>query len=437
MAAIPSVVKPTTPTSNTTLAFALVTSLFFLWAFVHNLEPILIPHLKKACQLTDFQSALIDSAVYLGYFLMALPAGYVMKQYGYKRGILTGLLLYAFGALLFVPAADTRQYVFFLGALFIIASGCAFLETAANPYVAILGSPDGATTRLNLAQSFNGLGAFLAPVLGGKFILSGIEHSSAELSAMSPAQLNQYLQSEADTVKVPYMIIAAVVLAVAGLFVITKLPALQTDDATSAERSESSARRGSVGSALRHGQLRWGVVAQFFYVGAQVCVTSFFIRFAKFTSNVPEKDAALWLGFAMFGFMVGRFFGTFLTRYVPAPRLLTAYALISIALLAVAMTLRSELAVWAVMAVPFFMSIMFPTIFSLAIHRLHDDTQLGSSLLVMSIVGGALCPLLMGWISDLSNIRVAYVVPLACFVAVVLYGWRGYKVRKAETVIPT
>ncbi len=401
------------------MAFALVTSLFFLWAFVHNLEPILIPHLKKACQLTDLQSALIDSAVYLGYFLMAVPAGLVMKRYGYKRGILVGLALYAFGALLFVPAANTRVYLLFLGALFIIASGCAFLETAANPYVTILGPPETAATRLNLSQSFNGLGAFLAPFIGGKFILSGIEHSESELAAMTPAQLNSYLQFEADSVKLPYVVIAVVVIAVMGLFMITKMPEVQK----SLEGRVSSLR-----TALRHRHLVNGIWAQFFYVGAQVCVTSFFIRFAKFTNGVPEKQAADWLGYAMLGFMIGRFVGTFLTRYIAANRLLTLYSLASMGLLAVAILVQSGLAVWAVFAVPFFQSIMFPTIFALGIDKLDDDRELGSSLLVMAIAGGAFMPLLMGWISDQINIQVAYIVPLLCFAVVAWFGWRGYRV---------
>lgn len=420
MMTIPSTsVKTNSPTGNFTVAFALVTSLFFLWAFVHNLEPILIPHLKKACQLTDLQSALIDSAVYLGYFLMAVPAGLVMKRYGYKRGILVGLALYAFGALLFVPAANTRVYLLFLGALFIIASGCAFLETAANPYVTILGPPETAATRLNLSQSFNGLGAFLAPFIGGKFILSGIEHSESELAAMTPAQLNSYLQFEADSVKLPYVVIAVVVIAVMGLFMITKMPEVQK----SLEGRVSSLR-----TALRHRHLVNGIWAQFFYVGAQVCVTSFFIRFAKFANGVPEKQAADWLGYAMLGFMIGRFVGTFLTRYIAANRLLTLYSLASMGLLAVAILVQSGLAVWAVFAVPFFQSIMFPTIFALGIDKLDDDRELGSSLLVMAIAGGAFMPLLMGWISDQINIQVAYIVPLLCFAVVAWFGWRGYRV---------
>ena len=403
--------------------FILVTSLFFLWAFVHNLEPILIPHLKKACQLTDLESALIDSAVYLGYFVMALPAGVVMNRYGYRVGILVGLVMYAVGAFLFIPAADTRVYAYFLGALFIVASGCAFLETAANPYVTILGPPEGATTRINLSQSFNGLGAFLAPLLGGVFILSGVEHTEAELNAMSPEQLNAYLQSEADTIKTPYLIIGVVVLLVAGLFLVTKMPEF---------RGEGGEKKSSLASALRHRHLRWGVVAEFFYVGTQVCITSFFIRFAKFTSDVPEKEAAAWLSIAMFFFMVGRFFGTFLFRYVAAHRLLLIYSLVSIGLLVVSLTVRSEWSVYAIGAIPFFLSIMFPTIFSLGIDRLGDDTEYGSSLLVMSIVGGAVCPLAMGYISDVSNIQNAYIVPLVCLLFIAYFGWRGYRVENEQ-----
>ncbi|CCH02382.1 Glucose/galactose transporter [Fibrella aestuarina BUZ 2] len=406
------------PAQRYTMAFALVTSLFFLWAFVHNLEPILIPHLKKACQLTDLQSAMIDSSVYLAYFLMAIPAGMVMKRFGYKQGILVGLSLYALGALLFWPAASTRLYALFLGALFIIASGCAFLETAANPYVTLLGPPESATTRLNLSQSFNGLGAFLAPLLGGKLILSGIEHSPDELAAMSPAALDAYLQFEANSVKMPYLVIAIVVLLVLALVALTKLPDV---------RSAVGERVSSLRTALQHPQLTGGIIAQFFYVGAQVCVTSFFIRFAKFTSNVPERQAAEWLSYALLGFLIGRFVGTFLTRYVPAGRLLAIYSLISLLLLAVAVTAKSDLAVWAVFAVPFFESIMFPTIFALGINRLTDDRELGASLLVMAIAGGAFFPLLMGWISDQSNIQVAYSVPMLCFLVVAWYGWRGHK----------
>jgi FHS family L-fucose permease-like MFS transporter len=406
--------------SSYLIPFILVTSLFFLWAFVHNLEPILIPHLKKACRLTDLQSALIDSAVYIGYFLMALPAGLVMKKYGYKKGILVGLLLYAVGALLFLPAASSRVYLFFLAALFIIASGCAFLETAANPYVTILGDPQTATTRLNFAQSFNGLGSFVAPYAGGLWILSGVEHSEEELHAMNPAKLEQYLQGEADAVKIPYLIIAFVVLGVAALVYFSTMPEIT---------AQTSGKQSGISKVLNHRQLKWGVIAQFFYVGAQVCITSFFIRFAKFTSSTPEKDAAFWLSMAMLGFMVGRFFGTYLTRFIPAQRLLFIYSAICILLLTVATFMEGTWALWALMLVPFFESIMFPTIFSLAIHDLKEDTEIGSSLVVMSVAGGAFFPLAMGWISDQSNIQWAYIVPLLCFLVVGWYGLSGHRTQ--------
>jgi FHS family L-fucose permease-like MFS transporter len=409
----------TTEPNRFLLPFVLITSLFFLWAFVHNLEPILIPHLKKACRLSDMQSALIDSAVYIGYFLLAIPAGILMKRYGYKKVIIFGLLLYALGAFLFYPAATTRSYPFFLGALFIIASGCAFLETAANPYVTLLGDAKTATTRLNFSQSFNGLGAFIAPIVGGSVILSGIEHSDRELNAMSGAQLEQYLQSEANAVRVPYLVIGGVVLLVAVLIAVTKMPEL---------KAASSRKASSLGTVWRHKHLRWGVIAQFFYVGAQVCVTSFFIRFARHAADMPEKSAALWLGIAMFGFMVGRFTGTLLTRFIQPARLLAIYALLCMLLLVASITIKSPLAVWALMAVPFFESIMFPTIFSLSIRNLEEDRELGSSLLVMAVAGGALFPLIMGWLSDMSTIQYAYAVPLACFVVVCFFGLYGYKV---------
>ena len=215
---------------NYVLPFILVTSLFFLWAFLHNINPILIPHLKKACQLTDTQSAFIDTAVYLGYFSIALPAGWFMHRYGYKKAILFGLFLFGLGFLLFIPAASTREYSFFLIALFIGAAGATFLETVANPYVTKLGDEQTATRRLNFAQSFNGVGAVLAPIIGGKVILSGIEHSKETLQQMNTVELNNYLSYEASTVKTPYFILAMVVFALLLAFVFTKLPEIHEKD---------------------------------------------------------------------------------------------------------------------------------------------------------------------------------------------------------------
>lgn len=407
----------------------LVTSLFFLWAFLHNTNPILIPHLKKACQLTDLQSSFIDSAVYLGYFLIAIPAGLFVHKYSYKKGIILGLVLYAIGAFLFIPAASAHNFMFFLFALFVIASGATFLETVANPYITILGDKETSEQRLNLAQSFNGLGAVIAPFIGGKFILTGIEHTDAELKNMSTAQLNAYLQTEADTVKIPYLVIGVLVVLLIILFVVTKIPDVKED--SSAVDNHSPGTDFSV-RVLKHRHLAWAVVAQFFYVGGQVGVGSFFIRYAKYVANINEKDAAFLLGsVAMVGFMVGRFVGTFLMRYISAAKLLSIYAAVSVILLGVAITTKGDVALYALMAVPFFMSIMFPTIFALGIKGLGEETKIASSFLVMSIIGGGIAPLLMGLISDKTgSIQTAYIVPLVCFAVILYFGLKGHKVVK-------
>lgn len=408
--------------------FILVTSLFFFWAFLHNLNPILIPHLKKACQLSDTQSSFIDSSVYAGYFLIAVPAGLFMHRFGYKKGILAGLFLFALGYLLFIPAASSRSYVFFLGALFIVASGATFLETVANPFVTLLGEKETSEQRLNFSQSFNGLGAVIAPILGGQFILSGIEHSKEELQQMNVnGQLNSYLQSEANTVKIPALIMAVVIVVVWLLFYFTKFPEVKESG------EEVKANEFSV-KVLRHLHLRWAVIAQFFYVGAQVGVGSFFVRFSRYVIDLPEKEAAYRWGYiAMAGFMVGRFTGTFFMRYIKPAKLLSLYAFINILLLTIGVITKGNIAVYAVMASPFFMSIMFPTIFALGIKELGEETKLASSFLVMSIIGGGLAPIVMGFISDKTgSMQTAYVVPLFCFLFVLYYGLRGYKIKSLQ-----
>lgn len=399
--------------------FILVTSLFFFWGFVHNLDPILIPHLRKAFTLSYLQSSLVDSAVFIAYFAMALPAGFVMRKYGYKSGIILGLLLFGTGSLLFIPAANTREYVYFLGALFIIASGLTFLETAANPYASLLGPKETATQRLNLSQSFNGLATVLAPIIGGEFILSGTKLTDAQKAAMSPQALNAYLSSEAATVKGPYLTLGIIILAVALIFIFTKLP----------EIKEEETRKSSFANAARHKHLIWAVVAQFFYVGAQVCVTSFFINIAVKAAHIDEKTASKYLGYGYgIAFMGGRFAGTLFMKYISPNKLLVIYSVINIALSAIAIVSSGMITIYALIGVGFFMSIMFPTIFALGIKGLGTDTKIGSSLIIMSIVGGALIPLAMGRISDITkNIQNGYIIPLICFVVILLFGWKGYK----------
>ena len=406
-------------------AVVLIISLFFLWGFALNLNPILIPHLKKACQLTDTQSAFIDSASYIAYFLLALPAGMFMKRFGYKGGIVFGLLLFAIGAFMFYPAAHTRSYVFFLAALFIIASGLTFLETAANPYITVLGDAEGATRRLNFAQSFNGLAATLAPLLGGMFILSGETLSAPAQSAMSPELLNQYLDKEASAVQVPFLIIGAVVLLVAVFLIRTPLPEIKEEEGLTENK----------GSLLKEKNLMFGVTAQFFYVGAQTCVSSFFIRFSSQVAGIEEKSAAMFLSGALLGFMVGRFIGTFLMKYISPSKLLALYSLVNIVLIIAAVLLEGKASVYALMGVEFFMSIMFPTIFSLSIRGLGSRMKEGSSLVIMAIVGGAVFPVVMGRVSDQTNIQAAYLVPAVCFAVILWFAITNLRVKKLKLTV--
>ncbi|OPC52623.1 L-fucose:H+ symporter permease [Elizabethkingia miricola] len=401
----------------------LVTSLFFFWGFVHNLDPVLIPHLRKAFQLTDLESSLVDFSIFIAYFLMAIPAGNVMRKYGYKSGIIFGLCLFALGAFLFIPAANTQMYIFFLGALFVIACGLAFLETAANPYVTILGPEETATRRLNFSQSFNGLAAFIAPIVGGKYILSEQSMTDSQLKALPPHELSAYIAQEAASVKGPYLVLGVIIVIVMLLFVFTKLPDIKHED---------DGDKSKISHAWRHKHLRWAVVAQFFYVGAQVCVLSFFIRFVVVSAGITEKNAAFYSGLAGLAFMVGRFVGTFFMKYVKPNKLLMIYAVLSMLLTLVAVFGKGDITIYALIGVAFFMSIMFPTIFSLGIADLGKDTKIASSLIVMSIVGGAILPLGLGYISDVTHsIQYGYIVPFICFIVVFAFGKYGWKPTEA------
>jgi L-fucose:H+ symporter permease len=399
----------------------LVTSLFFLWAIGVNLNDILIQHFKKAFGLTDFQSSLIQSAFFGGYFLAALPAGWLMQRLGYKRGILIGLLVCATGTAMFIPAASVRLYGFFLFALFIMACGQSVLEVAANPYVTTLGSEASSERRLNLAQSFNAAGAVLVALLGSRFILSGIEHTSGELAAMTPAQLAAYRISEANMVKTPYLFITAVFLFVALLIFLTKLPEIHEANVPGVETARLS-------GTWAYGHLISGVIAQFFYVGAQVGVASFIIRFTEYTlPGTHEKAAAHYLQLHLAGFMIGRFAGSAIMQKVAAPRLLSLFAAGSLLSLLIVLFTSGTVPAWAIVLIGFFHSIMFPTIFALSLKNLGPYTKLGSSLLVMSIIGGAVFPAIMGRISDAWNIQRAFVVPLICHAYIFYFAMWGYR----------
>jgi FHS family L-fucose permease-like MFS transporter len=413
------------------LPMVLITSLFFLWAIGVNLNDVLIPHFKKIFRLSDFQSSLIQTAFFGGYFLAALPAGWLMLRIGYKRGILVGLSFCAAGALLFIPAASASVYVYFLVALFVMACGQSFLEVAANPYVTVLGPPESAARRLNLAQSFNAVGALLTPVLGATFILTVNEVSAAQLAAMTPEQLQAFRVAEAHTVKTPYFAIAGIFLVVALAIYFTNLPDVhEPGDAEDSANSEKEIR-----GALAHPQLLKGTIAQFFYVGAQVGVASFVIRFAQHLEpGLPSKSAADYLKFHLLGFAVGRFLGSAIMKRVPASKLLSLFAVGALICACVAIFFSNALSIWAVVLLGFFHSIMFPTIFALGIRNLGGYTKLGSSFLVMAIIGGAVFPAIMGYISDASSIQRAFVVPFICYVCVLYYGLQGYKSRSEDAL---
>lgn len=420
--------NPSTPLTERKyiLAFVLVTSLFFMWALGVNLNDILIPHLKKAFRLTDLQSSLIQSAFFGGYFLAAIPAGWLLERIGYRRGILAGLLTCALGAFLFIPASSIRVYGFFLFALFVMACGQGVLEVAANPYVTILGPPDSSERRLNLAQSFNAVGAVVTPIIGRAFILSGIEYSSAQLSAMTPEQSAAYSALEASRVRGPYLAITALFLFVAALIYFTRLPEIREGSKESVSGPPEAPQ--NHWEILRYKHLVKGVIAQFFYVGAQVGVTSFVIRFTQHTlPGTPEKTAADYLKWHLIGFMIGRFAGSAIMQRIAPPRLLGLFAGSAFVCTLVAILGTGAAPVWAVVLIGFFHSIMFPTIFALGVKSLGAFTKLGSALLVMSIIGGAIVPAVMGYISDASSIQRAFVVPLLCYAYVLYYGISGYK----------
>ena len=409
------------------LPFILITSLFFLWGMAHGLDGILIPHLKKACQLNNRQSTLIDTAIFFAYFIMAIPAGMIIKKIGYKNSIITGLLVFAIGAFLFVPAANSRTYELFLLALFIIGCGLTILETSANPYAAILGPPESSSTRLNLAASFNGLAVTLAPLLGGVFILSGVNYTPEQMNAMPQAAKAAYLLEEASAVKLPYIILGSVLVLVAVVFYFMHLPSMKS------QQSENEIKPGFF-SVLKFSHLSWAVVAQFFYVGAQVCITSFFVRIAQKEAGLDEKTAAYYLSIYGFLFMMGRFSGTFFLKFIKDYILLSIYCVISVLLCLVAIYGTGIYVIYALGGIGFFMSIMFPTIFSLGLVGLKSNTETGSSWLVMSIVGGAILPYGMGTLIDMKHddIQAGYIIPLLCFIIILSFGLYGHKVKTVK-----
>jgi FHS family L-fucose permease-like MFS transporter len=421
------------------LPFALVCSLFFLWGIANSLNGSLIRHFQFALDLQRWQAGIVDSAFYLGYFVMALPAGMFMRKFGYKKGILAGLLLYAAGAFLFYPAADLRVYAFFLFALFTIAAGLAFLETAANLYVTVLGDKKDAAWRINFAQSFNGISIILGPIIGSLFIFSKTEYTKELLATMTPEQIDAARIAEALSVQGPYLAVGVLVLAVAVLFAFTKMPEVGREE----ELSEGTVRIGDLFKRYRH--LTLGVLAQFANVGAQATLWGYFVDFKlDFAKNAhldivktlyqladtmtPEQIAGFHASFALVLFMLGRFLGTYLMRKTEARKVLSWYSLAAVGLVVLAFATGGLVGIVCIMLTYFCQSIMFPTIFALATKGLPPaERKLASSLVIMAIVGGAVLPPIAGALSLAGGMKLALAIPLICFGFVSFYALKGYE----------
>lgn len=394
---------------NYALPIILITSLFFLWGLAYGLLDVLNKHFQETLNITKQRSTLLQAAYFGAYFLIALPAGFFMQKVGYRKGIITGLLLYATGAILFYPSAQNESFPFFLLALFVLASGLTFLETAANPYITVLGKPETSAFRLNFAQSFNGVGSFLGPIIGGALFFGN-------KPTVGTSQL--------DSVKYVYIAIAAVVLLVAFLFFKTPMPEVKEEELVIDEK-------GYAGKKLfGHTHFVWAVVAQFFYIAAQVGIAALFINYCTEKNiGIDNERAAYLLSGSLVLFTAGRFAGTALMKIIAPNKLLALYALINIGLCFVVIMAPGIISVYSLMAIFFFESIMFPTIFALGIKNLGIYTKKGASYIIMSIVGGALVPLVMGSLAQSHSTSFSYIVPLICFVFVFLFAVYGYKIK--------
>ena len=408
------------------LPLILVFCLFFLWAISSNLLPTMIRQLMKTCELNAFEASFTETAYWLAYFICPIPIAMFMKRYSYKSGIVFGLLLAALGGLLFFPAAIIKEYWAYLCIFFVIAAGMCFLETAANPYVAALGDESSAPRRLNLAQSFNGLGAFVAAMFLSKLVLSGNTYTRETLPAGFEGGWEGYIQMETDAMKLPYLILAAILIIIAVAFIFVKLPKIKEE-----EESRNDDGKLIDFSVLKKSHLRWGVIAQFFYNGGQTAVNSLFLVYCCNYAGLPESTATTFFGLYMLAFLLGRWIGTALMIKFKPQNMLAAYAVVNIILCGVIMGFGGMVGLYAMLGVSFFMSIMYPTQFSLALTGLGEQTKSGSAFLVMAIVGNACLPQLTAFIMHHNPqiYQIAYIVPLICFGFCAYYGWKGYKVK--------
>ncbi len=425
--------------TNYLFPFIMITSLFLLWGFAHGLLDVLNKHFQEILHLSKGESGFIQFSLYIAYFVMAVPAGLFIKKYGYKKGILLGLFLFASGAFLFYPATKFGAYLPFLIALFVLACGLACLETAANPYSTVLGPSEQSARRINISQSFNGLGWILGPLLGGLLIF-GAEEATEE--------------TKFDSVATPYMYVGIVVVIVLIIFSFIKLPTIKEKSNTEIQEDPP------MKNLLKHPFFVFAVIAQFLYVAAQTGINSFFINYVidaipdvqtpiagmmnnmgwfgtVFMPKNPEQAASLILAIGGMGmFFIGRLLGAYFMKFISPARLLLIFAIVNTILMALVLAHLGWVSVVALFMNYFFMSIMFPTIFALGVSGLGPLTEKGSSFLVMAVAGGAFCPPLMGWFADMTSMAISFIIPLVCFFVIAVFAAKGTKRKVLVSEMP-
>ena len=420
-------------------AFIFLTSLFFLWGFITVLVDSLIPRLKDVFEMSYAKTVLVQFAFFVAFFVFSLPAGFILSKIGYKKGIIWGLVTMAIGCLLFYPAAEHRLFSVFLVGYFTLAGGITILQVAANPFVALLGSEEGASSRLNLSQAFNSLGTTIAPVVGALFLLSDSVKSSEEIGLLNEAQKSDYYIAEASTVQTPFLVISAFILLLALIFMFTKLPTLIEESP-----------KGGYFKLLKNKIMLMGAMGIFVYVGAEVAIGSFLVNYFydsglapivaenetmmniantianTFNQSFSGKDPKSLLGiFVIFywgGAMIGRFVGAYLTKIMPAGKVLSIFALLAISMIAISINTTGLISMWSILAVGLFNSIMFPTIFTLSLEGLGDLKAQASGLLCMAIVGGAIIPFFFGNLIDGFGFKTAFILTIVCYGYILFFG---------------
>ncbi|MEQ8171939.1 MAG: L-fucose:H+ symporter permease [Candidatus Eremiobacterota bacterium] len=416
-------VKSPNGETNYTVPLVILTSLFFMWGFITCLNDILIPHLKSLFDLNYTQAMLIQFCFFTAYFIVSLPSGMIVEKIGYRKGIVIGLVTIGIGCLIFLPAALYTSYAIFLAGFFILASGITLLQVAANPYVTILGKPETASSRLNLTQAFNSLGTTVAPIFGSYLILSAAVKTAEEISKMNGSELSAYKLAQASSVIAPYVGLAVTLFIMAVIFAVIKLPEIEAQSS-----EEQTSPEGVKRSAWTYSHLVLGAIGIFVYVGGEVSIGSFLVNYLgqPDIAGLPESVAGKYVSFYWGGAMVGRFIGSAVQAYIKPGKVLGFNAFMAAALVIISMLTIGKVAMWTILLVGLFNSIMFPTIFSLAISGLGKNTGQGSGILCMAIVGGAIIPLIQGAIADKIGIHHAFILPVLCYAYIAFYGFIGH-----------